>query len=188
MIRNQFMPAIGGGVGMVFQAFDVGGQPNEVDDALLLFVAPGVVGRDVIRDGSDIVGVAHHLLQRVEGAAGDIRVEIAAENEREAVRVNLAHLPDDQLDALFLGLPGEAEMGVEVEEPLAGLVDLEQAPGEGPVILFVEGSGGDVRRLRDPEGAAVEQRENGTLIQETGSLAFVGAVVAADADAAVTAG
>ena len=76
-------------------------------------------------------------------------------------------------------------MGVEIEEALAGLVDLEKAPRKGPVLLFIEGFRRDVRCLGHPEGAAVKQGEYAFLVEESGSFSLIHAVVPAYADAAV---
>ena len=185
MIRDQIVPAIRLGIGVVFQALDSGAYPDKVDDALLALVAPGIVSWDIVGNGRNIMRVAHNRLQTVEGLAGDIRVEVSAENQRKAFRIDFMHLAHNHVDALFLGSPGEAEMGVEVEETLAGLIQLEKPPSEGTVILFIKGCRRHIRRPGHPEGAAVKQGENGILVQETGSFAFIRPIIPADTYTAI---
>ena len=186
MVGNQVVSAVRGRVRMVFQAFNVRSNPDKVDDALLVFFAPGIVGRDVFRIGSNIVCVEHHRLQWVEDRAGDVRVEVSGENEGKPARIDLPHFFYNEFNALFLGFPGEAEMRIEIIEALPGLNDLEKTPGEGTVVFFVEGGRGDVGSLRHPEGAAVKKRKNGAFVQEPGSLTLVHTVVPADTYAAVS--
>ena len=76
-------------------------------------------------------------------------------------------------------------MGVEIEEALSGLVDLEQAPGQGTIIFFVKGVRGDIRRFGHPEGAAVKQSQYGSFVKKSGGFTFINAVVTANADAVV---
>ena len=80
MIGYQRMPAVRIGIGMIFKAPDSRSEPDKVDDALLLLVAPRIVGGDIVGYGSNVARIEHELFERVENSAGDVGVEVSAEN------------------------------------------------------------------------------------------------------------
>ena len=125
MIGNQVVTTVWGRVCMVFQTFDVRCYPDEVNDALFIPIAPGIVGGKVIRLWRHLAGIGHNSSQRIKCRAVRRRIQIAAEDKGKAVGIDFPHLSDDHLNAIFLRLPGEAEMGIEIVEPAAGTVETE---------------------------------------------------------------